>query len=255
MIQTGSLSLSMLALVRFQHLASFCLDHHCSYESTIDFRANKPSDVISTLVSIYDSKDLFVKELQVLLAQRLLAITDDNSDKVEKEVYCRLVLISHDIGLTCSPHTASKHRDFENSVRRSCPAGLRGDAEGHDGLQTHRRACAISESCMLSFNPPAVLLTQSNILTVNCPSYNHLSSLLAATGLRRYRHAWPIPCVRIIQPLELFLVLMFSWLYWDSSVCKISTRKNSLLSSRTRDYGGYLISVASISNYSSRIEP
>ncbi|KAG6879047.1 hypothetical protein C0992_005592, partial [Termitomyces sp. T32_za158] len=29
-----------------------------------DFRTNKPSDVISTLVSIYDSKDLFVKELQ-----------------------------------------------------------------------------------------------------------------------------------------------------------------------------------------------
>ncbi|KAJ7075818.1 hypothetical protein B0H15DRAFT_1007314 [Mycena belliarum] len=50
-----------------------------------DFRTNKPSDVISTLVSIYDSKDLFVKELQVLLAQRLLAITDDNSEKVEKE--------------------------------------------------------------------------------------------------------------------------------------------------------------------------
>ncbi|KAJ7604032.1 hypothetical protein FB45DRAFT_958198 [Roridomyces roridus] len=50
-----------------------------------DFRTNKPSDVISTLVSIYDSKDLFVKELQVLLAQRLLAITDDNFDKVEKE--------------------------------------------------------------------------------------------------------------------------------------------------------------------------
>jgi anaphase-promoting complex subunit 2 len=52
----------------------------------IDFRANKPSDVISTLVSIYDSKDLFVKELQVLLAQRLLTIKDDGMEKVEKEV-------------------------------------------------------------------------------------------------------------------------------------------------------------------------
>ncbi|KAG6917758.1 hypothetical protein DXG01_001163 [Tephrocybe rancida] len=50
-----------------------------------EFRTNKPSDVISTLVSIYDSKDLFVKELQVLLAQRLLSITDDTSDKVEQE--------------------------------------------------------------------------------------------------------------------------------------------------------------------------
>ena len=46
-----------------------------------DFRTNKPSDVISTLVSIYDSKDLFVRELQVLLAQRLLAITDGNFDR------------------------------------------------------------------------------------------------------------------------------------------------------------------------------
>ncbi|TFK66693.1 hypothetical protein BDN72DRAFT_771609 [Pluteus cervinus] len=50
-----------------------------------DFRANKPSDILSTLVSIYDSKDLFVRELQVLLAQRLLSITDDNVERVEKE--------------------------------------------------------------------------------------------------------------------------------------------------------------------------
>ena len=46
-----------------------------------DFRTSKPSDVISTLVSIYDSKELFVKELQVLLAQRLLTITDGNYDR------------------------------------------------------------------------------------------------------------------------------------------------------------------------------
>ncbi|KAF9054879.1 hypothetical protein BJ165DRAFT_741999 [Panaeolus papilionaceus] len=50
-----------------------------------EFRTNKPSDVLSTLVSIYDSKDLFVKELQVLLAQRLLSITKDNTEQVEKE--------------------------------------------------------------------------------------------------------------------------------------------------------------------------
>lgn len=54
--------------------------------SCIDFRTNKPSDVISTLVSIYDSKDLFVKELQVLLAQRLLAITDGNFEKEVKDL-------------------------------------------------------------------------------------------------------------------------------------------------------------------------
>jgi len=51
-----------------------------------DFRANKPSDIFSTLVSIYDSKDLFIKELQVLLAQRLLAVTDGNYDKERKNI-------------------------------------------------------------------------------------------------------------------------------------------------------------------------
>lgn len=57
----------------------------------LEFRTNKPSDVISTLVSIYDSKDLFVKELQVLLAQRLLAISD-GGDRVEREVRLNIVL-------------------------------------------------------------------------------------------------------------------------------------------------------------------
>lgn len=49
-----------------------------------EFRTNKPSDVLSTLVSIYDSQDLFVKELQVLLAQRLLAIPISSPTTVER---------------------------------------------------------------------------------------------------------------------------------------------------------------------------
>lgn len=51
-----------------------------------NFRANKTSDIISTLVSIYDSKDLFIKELQVLLAQRLLALKDGNLDRERRNV-------------------------------------------------------------------------------------------------------------------------------------------------------------------------
>jgi len=62
------------------------LEFDLLFLSSQDFRANKPSDIISTLVSIYDSKDLFVKELQVLLAQRLLALKDDDVEKVEREV-------------------------------------------------------------------------------------------------------------------------------------------------------------------------
>lgn len=55
-----------------------------------DFRASKSSDIISTIVSIYDTKDLFVKELQVLLAQRLLAAKDGN---IDREVSNRLSAI------------------------------------------------------------------------------------------------------------------------------------------------------------------
>ena len=45
------------------------------------FRVQKTSDIISTLVSIFGSKDLFIKELQISFGQRLLAITDGNYDE------------------------------------------------------------------------------------------------------------------------------------------------------------------------------
>ncbi|KAG8945291.1 hypothetical protein FRC04_001068 [Tulasnella sp. 424] len=44
------------------------------------FRSTRQTDIISTLVSIYDSKDIFVKELQILLGKRLLEIKDQNYD-------------------------------------------------------------------------------------------------------------------------------------------------------------------------------
>ncbi|CEQ40634.1 SPOSA6832_02277, partial [Sporobolomyces salmonicolor] len=51
-----------------------------------DFRKSKGADVIQLLVSIYDTKEVFVKELQVLLAQRLLAIRDYSFHKEIKNV-------------------------------------------------------------------------------------------------------------------------------------------------------------------------
>ncbi|KAI5480345.1 anaphase-promoting complex subunit 2 [Pseudohyphozyma bogoriensis] len=51
-----------------------------------DFRKSKGSDIIQLLVSIYDTKDVFIKELQVLLAQRLLAIKDYALDREIKNV-------------------------------------------------------------------------------------------------------------------------------------------------------------------------
>jgi len=81
-IQIGNPSLSMLAQVRLPVIVSPSL----KLIVAIDFRTNRPSDVVSTLVSIYDSRDLFVKELQVLLAQRLLAVTDGNYEKERRNL-------------------------------------------------------------------------------------------------------------------------------------------------------------------------
>ena len=85
MIRIGSPNLLMLDRVSTVSYQIVRIQTFCFFPSQ-DFRVNKPSNIISTLVSIYDSKDLFVKELQVLLAQRLLATKDDDLEKVELEV-------------------------------------------------------------------------------------------------------------------------------------------------------------------------
>ncbi|ORX38980.1 hypothetical protein BD324DRAFT_618100 [Kockovaella imperatae] len=46
-----------------------------------EFRSGKASDIISTLVSIYETRDVIMKELQVLLATRLLAVKDYDAVK------------------------------------------------------------------------------------------------------------------------------------------------------------------------------
>ena len=47
----------------------------------VEFRSGKASDIISTLVSIYQSREVIIKELQVLLATRLLAVKDYDAVK------------------------------------------------------------------------------------------------------------------------------------------------------------------------------
>lgn len=43
-------------------------------DAPAEYRSRKASDIISTLVSLYDSRDVIVTELQELLAKRLLEI-------------------------------------------------------------------------------------------------------------------------------------------------------------------------------------
>ncbi|PRQ75028.1 Cullin homology [Rhodotorula toruloides] len=55
-------------------------------DAPADFRKSKGADVIQLLVSIYDTKDVFVKELQVLLAQRLLDVQDYSFEREVKNI-------------------------------------------------------------------------------------------------------------------------------------------------------------------------
>lgn len=45
-----------------------------------DYAKNRASDIIGSLISIYENKEIFVRELQTFLSDRLLAITDYNID-------------------------------------------------------------------------------------------------------------------------------------------------------------------------------
>ncbi|EPX74508.1 anaphase-promoting complex subunit Apc2 [Schizosaccharomyces octosporus yFS286] len=51
-----------------------------------DFRKPTDKDIIASLISIFKSKETLIKELQLLLAERLLQITDYNYDHEEKNI-------------------------------------------------------------------------------------------------------------------------------------------------------------------------
>ena len=60
---------------------SVALESAQSVADLTEFRSGKASDIISTLVSIHDTREVIIKELQVLLGQRLLAVKDYDAVK------------------------------------------------------------------------------------------------------------------------------------------------------------------------------
>ncbi len=55
-----------------------------------DYRKSKNSDVIGSLISLFESRDIFVKEFQKILGERLLKKEYD----FDKEVSFRFVLVA-----------------------------------------------------------------------------------------------------------------------------------------------------------------
>ena len=166
----------------------------------IGLREKKPSDVVSTLVSIYYSKDLFAKEFQVLLAQCLLAVAGGN---YQKEVKPTLPPVARHFSLITQ--IAQELGDSQDSLWRSAAAGLRGNAQGLDGLQANRLACAVSKfSEWQSTNSISALGTKCH--AVRDPPNYHFSALLAAVSIVQDSNARPTarvcrPLIRLSLPL------------------------------------------------------
>lgn len=91
-----------------------------------EFRSGKASDIISTLVSIYDTREVIIKELQVLLGQRLLAVKDYDAVK-EVSSHDRVMLTKD-----------SNHRIAQTAFRRGYTASLRCHAQRHGRLEAYR---------------------------------------------------------------------------------------------------------------------
>lgn len=57
----------------------------------LGFRWNKPTDIVSTLVNIYDSRELFIRELSQLFSHRLMDIRDGNLDGEVSSGPCTII--------------------------------------------------------------------------------------------------------------------------------------------------------------------
>lgn len=64
-------------------------------EFSTDFRKSKGSDVVQMLISIYDTKDVFIREFQLLLAHRLMSIRDFNVTKEVRRIFSALWPVLH----------------------------------------------------------------------------------------------------------------------------------------------------------------
>ena len=229
----------MLAQVKFPIVFS----QSSKLINAIDFRTNRPSDVVSTLVSIYDSRDLFVKELQVLLAQRLLAVTDGN---YEKEV--RLSLLINVRDSHCSWHDHGQRRNLEILKIRFGEAPL--------------QVCEVMLKDMTdSKRIDQHVQTQSSVGTqcnpIAAPDVDDIQSVLHPTIISR--HFWPqFQTAKILMPGQLREYVTFGTakvfvVLNHVAVFKNHMRESLQRSNPTRNYAFSLTLGASVSRSNYKI--
>jgi hypothetical protein len=135
---------------------------------------------------------------------------------------------------------AQESGDSQDSLWRSTAASVRGYAQGHDGLQAHRPACAVSEFGEWAGSRPNALGAKYHAV---CDAPNHhLSALLATISIVQDSHARPTARVRRpVLPLRPRIELR--------TESKRRTRASSRRSNPTRNCAGSHTSGQSISRY------
>ena len=76
----------------------------------LGFRWNKPTDIVSTLVNIYDSRELFIRELSQLFSHRLMDIRDGNLEGEVSSISCTVICCF----MPASPETS--YRNIEVTI-------------------------------------------------------------------------------------------------------------------------------------------
>ena len=56
----------------------------------VDYRKTTSGDIVSMLLNIYDTNEVFVKELQVILADRLLSSKDYDVEREVTKIYFQI---------------------------------------------------------------------------------------------------------------------------------------------------------------------
>ena len=100
----------------------------------------KNRDIIQVLLSIYDTKEVFIKELQVLLSQRLLDVKSYDTDK-------EVNIFSASWKLLQCLKADTKCGSSQKTFRRIRSPGLRSYAQGSRRFEAYRSKSSPCHQC------------------------------------------------------------------------------------------------------------
>ena len=153
---------------------------------SIDSRTNMPSDVISTLVSIYNSKNLFVN-LDFRCFWRRDCCRLWKRIQIALSVRYSLVIYLWYFPFDDLPSAEEELWNSEDSIRRGCSPSVWSDVKGYNRFPANWWACGIVKSGMPCPRPLFSLRLPNEIklfsLSSIPPSYPDTPGLLSSRAI------------------------------------------------------------------------